>query len=302
MATLTRTISTLLIVACAATPSFAKDDKDKSARAPLPGAMDAQPTFSVDMIIQSDGQTLTMRRTIDHEKVRMDMKAEGMEMTQIQLGDEAGTTYMIMKDQKQVMKQTRKGLEAMMQGHTVEELQAANGTQPIGPTDASQIDSLGTDTIDGRPAIKYRVHYGDETGTMWVDAENNLPLRMESMGSTVEFKNYDFSPPAKSAFEIPKGYQVMDMDEMMAKMKSSGMGGGNLGMLMGGATGMGKGMAGNLAGNFAGGIGSGFGASLGAMVGGPIGAMVGQYVGQKIGQKIGSKVGTAAAGAVLPGK
>jgi hypothetical protein len=299
MAILTRTLTTLLILACAVPASA----KDKPAPPSTPGSAFEAPTFSVDMTIQAQGQTFTMRRTVDHEKTRMDMKAEGMEVTQIQLGDEAGTSYLIMKDQKQVMKQTRKGLESMTEGHKLEELNTAGPEPILGKPEASQIESLGTDTIDGQPAIKYRVHYGEDSGLMWVGAGNNLPVRMEAQGSIVEFKNYDFSPPPRSAFEIPKGYQVMDMDEMIAKMKSSGMGGaGNLGMLMGGATGMGKGMAGSMAGSFAGGIGGGLGASLGGMVGGPIGSMVGQYVGQKIGQKIGNKVGSAAAGAVLPGK
>jgi hypothetical protein len=309
MANLTCTLSTLVLAACVAAPAFAKDTsasaeaKHPPGAASMPGAPPEKPVFSVDMIINAQGQTFTMRRTVDHEKTRMDMKSEDMEATQIVLGDEAGTTYLLMPEQKQAMKSTRKGMEQMMGGHTPEELGAAK--DPTAKPEASQIDSLGIETIDGRPAQKFRLHYGDQTGTMWVDAGSNMPVRMESEGATVEFRNYDFSQPPRSAFEVPKGYQVMDMDEMMAKMKSSGMAGsGQLGALMGGMspTGMAKGYAGNMAGSFAGGIGGGFGASLGAMVGGPIGAMVGQYVGQKIGQKIGSKVGTAAAGAVLPGK
>jgi len=122
---------------------------------------------------------------------------------------------------------------------------------------------------------------------MWVDPENNLPLRMEAQDMKVDFKNYQFGPQPKDAFEVPKGYAVTDMDEMMAKMPKSA------------AAGMAQGMAANMMGGMGAGLGGGLGGTLGGMLGGPIGSMVGNFVGQKIGQKIGSTVGQKAANVVV---
>jgi outer membrane lipoprotein-sorting protein len=277
------------------------DAKASRAAGGMPSMMgpgsEAHPSFSVDMVMTHDGQTYTMSRTIDHGKTRMDMKADGQEFTQIALDDEAGTTYTVMPAEKRVMKQSRKGMEKMMPkaAKKAEETHA----EPEPPQ--GKLELVGKETIDGHPADKYKVSYGEGDAFMWIDSEKNLPLRMEAQGSTVEFKNYKFGPQPAERFEPPKGYEIMDMDEMMAKMpKGGGMGTGMMGALMGGAPGMGMagGMSKNYAGSMAGGLGGSLGGALGGALGGPIGSMVGQYLGSKLGQKIGS----SAAGAVLPGK
>jgi hypothetical protein len=285
----------LLIATVAAAPALAADTTppkpQDGATAAQAGAKSApeQPVFSVDMVMTANGETYTIRRTVDHEKTRMDMSMKGMESTQILLGDAKGTMYTLMPKEKKAMKQSNAMLGQQVAGHEPDAAEEKTPSdQPQG-----QVERIGQEEIDGHLADKYKITYEQGSGLMWIDAATNLPLRMESQGSVVQFKNYDFSPKPATLFEIPKGYEVTDMDEMMAKMPK-GMGG-----MIGG---MGKGMASGMAGNLAGGMGANLGAGIGGAMGGPIGAMVGQYVGQKIGQKVGQKVGAAAAGAVTPGK
>lgn len=259
-----------------------------AAKVGLPGATGEHPSFSVDMVMKHDGETYTVRRTVDGPRSRMDVHTQEAEMVQILLGDEAGTTYTLMPGEKRAIKQSLAGAMANMPKSAVKEEEPK--AEPAKP----DVESLGKETVNGRTADKYRVRAGEGTGLMWIDAENNLPLRMEAEGSVVDFKNYQFGPQKPEVFEVPKGYEVMDLDEMMAKMPKGGMG-------MGGAPGMGSmagGMARGMAGTMGGGLGGSFGGMLGGSLGGPIGSMIGQYVGQKVG----SKIGGAAAGAVLPGK
>ena len=255
------------------------------------GASQAQPSFSVDMVMTNDGKTFTMTRTVDHGKSRMDMNADGHQISQIALDDEAGTMYTIMPDEKRAMKQTREGMEKMApKAAKRAEEHAETASEP-----QSKPELVGKETIDGRPADKYKVSFGEGDAFMWIDSEKNVPLRMKSGDATVDFKNYQFGPQPAERFQPPKGYEIMDMDEMMAKMKGGGMG---MGMGMPGVGSMAGGMAKGYAGSMGGSMGGALGGSIGGALGGPIGSMIGQYVGQKIG----SKIGSSAAGAVLPGK
>ena len=293
-------LSALALAALVAMPAAAADKAAKPVKSGVDpatakklaevrtGPTAEHPSFAVDMVMEYEGEKMTMRRIVDHDRTRMDMKAKGQTFSQIQLNDEAGTTYMLMHDEKRAMKQTRATMEKMIakQGGKVPE---KVDTQAVEAEGRASVELLGREKIDGVQTDKYKVATPEGDGLMWVDAEKNLPVRMEAQGSKVDFKNYDFEPQPASVFEVPKGYEVMDMDEMMKKMPA-GMGAMGMGM----AGGMAKGYAGQMGGQ----MGGSLGASFGAAVGGPIGAMIGQYVGSKIGEK----VGTAAAGAVLPGK
>jgi uncharacterized protein DUF4412 len=275
----------------AATPAKSAD-AGHAASSPMAAPSASHPSFSVDMVMTHEGETFKMKRTVDHGKTRMDMSGGGMEAVQIMLDDPQRTMYMLMPKEKQGMKQSLAAAEKMASQH------AKGGEERPQPAaePSTKIEKLGQEKIDGRTADKYRISYEQGSGLMWIDAERQLPLRMEAEGSTVEFKDYDFGPQPAELFQPPKGYEIMDMDEMMAKMPQGAMGG--MAGMAGGMGGMAGGMVKGMAGNMAGGVGGTMGGALGGVLGGPIGSMIGQYVGQKIG----ARIGVAAAGVVLPGK
>ncbi len=244
-------LSALLILSGPALPG--------SANEPAPGPEGYPSAYSVDMHIIKDGKTMVMKRAVDGAKSRMDMTADGNEVAMIMLDDERRTMITLMPEQKKAMKQSLAAAEEMANKMSSEEEAAA---APEG-----KIESLGKETIDGKEADKYRVTYEEGSGLMWIDAKTHLPLRMESEGTRVDFKNYQFGPQPAELFEVPKGYEVMDLDQMMASMPK-GMGG-----MMGSMTG---GM-----------MGGAMGSSMGGMLGGPLGAMAGQFVGDEIGQNVG---------------
>jgi len=248
---------------------------------------EAPASYSEDLVITSAGQTMVMKRAYDKGRSRTEMSADGQNMVMIELGDERGTTYQLMPDRKEAMKQSRRAMNDATGGR-LDKAEAARAKEPkndVGPPPDMKVEDLGDDATAGAPSRKLRLTSSDGVVLAWFEKATGAPLRMESTvegkSSTIEWKNRKVGPQAASLFEVPKSYKVQDMDEMMAKMKAmSGMGS----MAQGMASGLAQGMGSNL--------GASFGASLGASLGGPLGAVAGQYIGGRIGGMIGKKAGS----------
>jgi hypothetical protein len=241
------------------------------------------PAYSEKLVIDTDGKKMAMDRSIDHGKMRTDMTVDGKGFTMIELGDEKGTSYMLMPEQKRAMKQSRAGMARMAKADT------PDSTAQDEPE--AKVENLGDDTVDGVAARKVRWTTDEGAVLAWFDKASGAPLRMESDAegkhTVMSWQDRKVGPQPEEKFAIPKDYEVTDMDEMMKKM--GGMGGmGGLGM-------MGKGMAGGMAG----GLGSSMGGNLGAMLGGSIGGPIGSLAGRFIGGKIGGALGHKAAAAVI---
>jgi hypothetical protein len=245
-------------------------------------ATNSQP-FSVEMHMTRNGEEVVMKRTLDGPKTRLDMTAKGMSSTMIMLGDEQQTTIAIDPAGRRAIKWSEKSAMDRLKEQEPTAPSAAAST-PSAPQQGV-LKLVGQETIDGHATDKYEVDYGDQgKGTMWVDPQTNLPVRMEGQGGRIDFKNYQFGAQAADRFEIPSGYQVTDMDQMMKNMPNTAASRRQALAAM----------AGGLGSSFGGGLGGGLG-----MLGGPLISMVGQFVGSKLGQKIGSTVGQKAAGAVV---
>lgn len=308
-----RTIALLVLVA-AAMPASSADGQP--ANPPVASdADDASAHFRVDMHAERDGQRYVMRRYVDGPRSRMEAEVDGQKMVIIDLGDAQGTTYMLMPTMKRAMKSSTASLQANSGG--------GNDGTPTPEQAEAAVELLGTERLGGKTAEKYRVTMPEGTGLMWIEASTQLPLRMEAEGMAVEMKDYNFSRPSRELFEVPKGYDLLDMDQMLKS--AGGVGGANVGSLqslvagmvggqagamggmpgglggmpgLSGMAGLGMagglgGMTGGLGGRLGGQFGGQLGAGIGGALGGPIGAMVGRYLGRRIGQKLGQRAGRA---------
>jgi hypothetical protein len=75
---------------------------------------------------------------------------------------------------------------------------------------------VGPDLLDGRATTKYVGTSQDgETGTVWVDSKLRFALKWQDKNGTVELQNIKEGSQPGSLFEIPSGYQKMDMGNMM---------------------------------------------------------------------------------------
>jgi len=243
------------------------------------------PSYSEDLVMLSDGKTMTISRSIDAGRMRTEMNLEGQQFVMIELGDERGTSYMLMPDQKRAMKQSRAGNEEMMaKAH----LKPAAPDTVEGTPSGFTVEDLGVEKLGEASARKLRLTSEGNPMLMWVDPVSGAPLRMEGSNEgkpvVMEWKNRKVEPQLAVNFEVPKDYELTDMDAMMKQMGAMG------GMGMGG---MAKGMAGGMAGSMGSSLGGQLGGQLGGMIGGPIGSIAGHYLGGKIGGMLGHKAANA---------
>lgn len=238
------------------------------------------PAYSEDVVITTQGKTIVMQRAVDHTKSRTEMKVEGKGMVIIDPGDEKGTMYMLMPEEKRAIKQSTKAARGAGGEKDDSEASVGEATQPAD----AQVEDLGEGTINGIAARKMRMTNKDGVVLAWFEKSTGAPLRMEGDNggeqAVMEWKNRKVGPQPGTLFEVPKSYELMDMDEMMSQMGGMGR------MGMGGMT---KGMAGGMAGGMASNLGGSLGGSLGGMLGGPLGSMAGHYLGGKVGGMLGKK-------------
>lgn len=71
----------------------------------------------------------------------------------------------------------------------------------------------GTETVNGVECAKYEYTSGGEKGTAWVDAKQNVPVRIKDAKgqSQIDFTDYKIGPQKAELFEVPAGYQAMAM-------------------------------------------------------------------------------------------
>lgn len=289
---------TLLLAASAAGPARAEDAPKEAPKQVAAGAASAAAlweklglphyevpaTYSEDLVITAEGRTIVMKRAIDKGKTRTDLTMDGQNMIMIELGDERGTSYQLMPDRKEAVKESRASMDEMT-GGKMSQAEAKGAKESKGDQAAPpdmKVEDLGDDAVGSQPARKMRLTSADGVVLAWFEKATGAPLRMESTvdgkNAVIEWKNRKSEPQPASLFEVPKEYKLHDMDEMAAQMKGmEGMGGMAKGMMSGMAQGMGSNLGGSL------------GAKLGGSLGGPLGAVAGQYIGGRIGRALGRK-------------
>lgn len=275
-------VPALLLTTVTPAPAEEVVTKSAAATAALAGLpmWKAPASYSVDMVMSAAGQTHTMKRFIGGDRIRTEMKAEGNEVVMIELGDEAGTTYTIVPKQKKAMKMSRTSMPAVEADDVAEETGE--------PADV-KIEYLGEEKLEGATARKYRFSADEGALLAWFDAGSSAPLRMETTAegekAVVEWKNLKAGDQPDKLFEVPKGYEIIDMDEMMAKMNAMGVGQGAAGA-MGGMT---KNMGRTMMQGMGAGMGAGYGSNLGQALGGTLGEVAGRYIGGQVGGWVGGE-------------
>jgi hypothetical protein len=187
----------LLLLACAggvASPLFAQSN-------PSPFVLDK--AYSAEQLVTTrDGHEITSKIYVDDGRIRSEMTMQGMDIIAIVLPAQQ-KVYSIMPAQNMVM--------------VMPYDPAKYGKYMIGtPGFEGKFDPVGPDTVDGVACNKYKVTTHDKTYFLWVDAAKKQPVKMaaEDGSFTSSWKNYQAGPQPATLFDIPTGYQVMDMPAM----------------------------------------------------------------------------------------
>ena len=165
--------------------------------------------FSADMVSSAHGQTTTSKVFAKDQKFRMEPK--GQPMYSIVRGDKH-VVWMVMPDQMSYME---------MQANPSQQLKVEEKVQ--GEVSRKLI---GSEKIDGHPARKYEVTYGEGGKTekmyQWMATDIKFPVKMAAVDGNwaIEYRNIKMGTQPASLFEVPFGYNKMALPSMPGASKA----------------------------------------------------------------------------------
>jgi hypothetical protein len=169
--------------------------------------------FTADMVVTSakqSGQTLHGKMYAGNEAMRMDLSMEpGMETSTIVRFDKK-VVWMLVPGEQRYMEMpiaTRPGMMTALHNTSAK----------------YELQDLGAEKAGSYPCEKYRVHWTDNaqkgSGYVWVASSGDVKgfivrAEDEKSGATNEYHNIRPGEPPASLFELPAGYEKMDMPAM----------------------------------------------------------------------------------------
>ncbi len=196
------------------------------APAPPVAAASETPPFTMEKHYSAEttvtlkgGMIIGSKSYIDGDKMRSDVQMHGMDMSIIVRKD-TKKIYQVLTDQKMVMESDFDPTKSIGQ-----KAEAAYGPE-------GKFELIGPETVDGVACTKYKVtsDKNQQVFFFWFDTAKKLPVEMAAADAsmTVKWSNYSPGPQDPALFEVPTGFQVMQMPAGM------GMPGGGPGGMPGG--------------------------------------------------------------------
>ena len=146
--------------------------------------------YSVEMETVAGGMTTKSKLSVDGDKMRTDMDANGMQMSTITRQDKK-MTYSLMHANKMVMENAIPDAPAAA---------AQAGAEPVW-------EKVGSATINGQACTEYKMKTGNDVTTFFINGDK-LPVRMTNANVTIDYKNFKADKPDASLFEVPAGYSA----------------------------------------------------------------------------------------------
>ncbi len=169
--------------------------------------------FTADMVVTSgkrNGQAIHGKMYAAEQAMRMDLEAEpGMESSTIVRFDKK-VVWVLMPGEQRYMEMPitpRAGMTAALRNTGVK----------------YELQDLGAEKVGSYDCEKYRVHWTDHeqsgSGFVWVATGGDVKgfivrAEDEKSGATNEYRNIRPGAPPASMFEVPAGYQKMEMPGM----------------------------------------------------------------------------------------
>jgi len=131
--------------------------------------------FSADMRQSGPQGDATSRMYVGKDRMRMEMEQGGQQIVRI-LDSSKKVEWLLYPDQKSYMERGAPAAGAVGAGQTDE-------SNPCAAMSGATCENLGTETVSGRQAVKWRVTFSHQgrvfASTEWLDSERNIPLRSE---------------------------------------------------------------------------------------------------------------------------
>jgi len=141
------------------------------------------------------------------KRVRIDMNMRGRETSMI-VDSEKQTTYMMMPQQKMYMEMHASNARS----GGLSDVKPFDANNPCANNPETTCTKEGTETVNGRTCDRWLLTKGTEKRTLWLDKKLHFPIKTVSAeGSTMEMTNIKEGGQDASLFEVPAGYQKIEM-------------------------------------------------------------------------------------------
>ena len=161
----------------------------------VPARAEETASFSADMVSTMDGQTVRAKLYTTGQKTRMEMQ-ENIVITRL----DRNVSWVVMPAQGMYMEQP---INPRQMAHTSKEF----------PGETERV-SMGTETVDGNPAEKFKVTYTESGASQsvyqWI-RDGRFPIKVQAVDGSwsMEFKDMRIGAQPDSLFEVPAGFQKL---------------------------------------------------------------------------------------------
>jgi hypothetical protein len=173
--------------------------------------------FSADMEMTStrtQGQRdMNGKMYVAQGAMRMDMQGE--RQVAIITHFTSQTVDMMMPQQHMYM-EFKAGANPMHRGPDTSDMKPYDPKNPCASDPDLTCKEIGTETVNGRTTDHWQMTHKDGTvSNVWIDQSLHFPIKSVTEDSTWNLTNIKEGEPDASLFQIPAGYQKMDMGGMM---------------------------------------------------------------------------------------
>ncbi|HEX6879704.1 MAG TPA: DUF4412 domain-containing protein [Terriglobales bacterium] len=177
--------------------------------------------FSADMVMHSPrGNNMNGKFFFGGTRTRTDMTMpDGGSMSTITNVPEK-KVFIVMHQRRMYMEHDVNQAAMMGRGPRTPEIKEYDPNNPCSNMEGTTCKKVGAETVNGRNCEKWEFSKnGQLEETKWIDRKLRVPIKtVREDGTTYEFQNLKEEAQPDSVFEIPAGYQKMDMGNMMRGM------------------------------------------------------------------------------------
>jgi len=177
--------------------------------------------FSADMQFTSSRmggstpQTMTGKMYVGHGNMRMDLTG-GPRGSAVMITNFASkTTDTLLPEQHMYMEFKADQLMARHgMGPNISPIPDPNN--PCANEQGATCKNLGVEQVNGRSCTHWQItDKNGKVGNVWIDQQLHFPIKATDADSKWELSNIKEGEPAASLFQVPSGYQKMDLGGMM---------------------------------------------------------------------------------------
>jgi len=164
------------------------------------------------------GNDITGKFYFGGTKTRMDMQTPGGSVSNITDVTEK-KFYMIMHDRRMYMEYDM-NKPVMGRGNKPAEIRQYDPNNPCSVREGTTCKKVGSETVNGRACDKWEFMKGGKLqDTEWIDKKLHVSIKtLHPDGSGFEMQNVKEGTQPASTFDVPSGYQKLDMANMMQGM------------------------------------------------------------------------------------